>query len=342
MTCPAVCPGVVWSPSGLRPGPVPLSHLHKWPAHQYAPVESGVWSPSGLRPGPVPLSHLHNWPAHQYQDTSPLICWWHHVQQWNSKHCRPRHSPSWPWLICWVGNQMGYAVPPSQILHPQRYQKLTKIWTIIPTPWPATWECTNNQVPWSWDTRKPQMEQSHHLHHKQGQQNSWLCTQKPESWEQTYKRDRMQGTYQTEAWVCCICMGSTHPSGHQNTGKGATQSSALGYQPLSTNFLRQFHPDRSRLANTSKQKEKIMTGIILQTSQRPDHHQLQSPTNSIQQQTQFEKKNNSSCYDIPRSRTRYRQMSFFPRTIPEWNALPEEITEAELLDIFRSKLTPRI
>ena len=49
------------------------------------------------------------------------------------------------------------------------------------------------------DTRKPQMEQSHHLHHKQGQQDSRLCTQKPESWEQTCKRDHIQGTYQTEA-----------------------------------------------------------------------------------------------------------------------------------------------
>ena len=72
---------------------------------------------------------------------------------------------------------MGYGIPPSQMLHPQCYQKPTKTWTIIPTPWPATWECANNQVPWSWDTKKPQMEQSHHLRHKQGQQDSWLCTQ---------------------------------------------------------------------------------------------------------------------------------------------------------------------
>ena len=54
------------------------------------------------------------------------------------------------------------------------------------------------------------------------------------------------------------------------------------------------------------------------------------------------RKNNSSCYDIPSSRTQYRQMSFFPRTIPEWNALPEEITEAESLDSFKSRLTPLI
>ena len=39
----------------------------------------GVWSPSGLRPGPVPLSHLYKWPTQQYEDTSLLICWWHHV-----------------------------------------------------------------------------------------------------------------------------------------------------------------------------------------------------------------------------------------------------------------------
>ena len=54
------------------------------------------------------------------------------------------------------------------------------------------------------------------------------------------------------------------------------------------------------------------------------------------------RKNNSSGYDIPRNITRYRQMSFFPQTIPEWNALPEEITEAESLDIFKSMLAPLI
>ena len=33
-------------------------------------------------------------------------------------------------------------------------------------------------------------------------------------------------------------------------------------------------------------------------------------------------------YDIPSHWTAYRQMTFFPRIIPEWNSLPQEVTTA--------------
>ena len=36
---------------------------------------------------------------------------------------------------------------------------------------------------------------------------------------------------------------------------------------------------------------------------------------------------NLAC-DIPSHRTAYRQKTFFPRTIPEWNSLPQEVTTA--------------
>ncbi|XP_076442761.1 uncharacterized protein LOC143281434 [Babylonia areolata] len=41
------------------------------------------------------------------------------------------------------------------------------------------------------------------------------------------------------------------------------------------------------------------------------------------------KTNNDLSYDIPTCTTRYRQMTFFPRTIPEWNKLPQEVVTAE-------------
>ena len=43
-------------------------------------------------------------------------------------------------------------------------------------------------------------------------------------------------------------------------------------------------------------------------------------------------------YNIPSSRTSYRQKSFFPRTIPEWNLLPEAAASAPSLATFRSRL----
>ena len=50
------------------------------------------------------------------------------------------------------------------------------------------------------------------------------------------------------------------------------------------------------------------------------------------------RENNTCSYDIPSSRTKYRQMSFFPRTIPDWNSLPPEVVTAESLDCFESRL----
>ena len=45
--------------------------------------------------------------------------------------------------------------------------------------------------------------------------------------------------------------------------------------------------------------------------------------------------NNNQSYDMPTCTTRYRQMAFFPRTIPEWNKLPQEVVTAKSLDCFK-------
>ena len=50
------------------------------------------------------------------------------------------------------------------------------------------------------------------------------------------------------------------------------------------------------------------------------------------------RQNNSKSYDIPSCRTKYRQMTFFPRTIPDWNHLPEEVVAAQTLGSFKSRL----
>ena len=54
------------------------------------------------------------------------------------------------------------------------------------------------------------------------------------------------------------------------------------------------------------------------------------------------RKNNTHGYNIPYCRTQYRQMSFFPRTIPEWNSLPQEIVAAKSLDCFKSRLAAHL
>jgi hypothetical protein len=72
------------------------------------------------------------------------------------------------------------------------------------------------------------------------------------------------------------------------------------------------------------------------------HHNLLSintvhpPTNSTQKKSR--RQTNSLSYDIPSHRTQCRQSTFFPRTIPEWNALPEEVVSAATLDAFKGRL----
>ena len=72
------------------------------------------------------------------------------------------------------------------------------------------------------------------------------------------------------------------------------------------------------------------------------HHKLihidskYTPTPSTQRLSR--QQNNSKAYNIPSGTPNYRKNTFFPRTIPEWNHLPEEIVSAETLDLFKSRL----
>ena len=49
-----------------------------------------------------------------------------------------------------------------------------------------------------------------------------------------------------------------------------------------------------------------------------------------------EEETNTFC--VPSCRTQYRQVSFFTRTIQDWNGLHQEAVTAESLDCFKSKL----
>ena len=49
-----------------------------------------------------------------------------------------------------------------------------------------------------------------------------------------------------------------------------------------------------------------------------------------------EEETNTFC--VPSCRTQYKQMSFFPRTIQDWNGLHQEVVTAESLDCFMSRL----
>jgi len=75
------------------------------------------------------------------------------------------------------------------------------------------------------------------------------------------------------------------------------------------------------------------------------HHLITIDSEYLPQPTETRsshRKNNTHSYNIPYCRTQYRQMSFFPRTIPEWNSLPQEIVAAKSLDCFKSRLAAHL
>ncbi|KAI8512895.1 hypothetical protein Bbelb_095340 [Branchiostoma belcheri] len=60
------------------------------------------------------------------------------------------------------------------------------------------------------------------------------------------------------------------------------------------------------------------------------------PTPNVQ--TRATRQSHSAAYRVPQSRTSYRQNSFFPRTIPDWNTLDADIALSPSLEEFRGKL----
>ena len=61
-----------------------------------------------------------------------------------------------------------------------------------------------------------------------------------------------------------------------------------------------------------------------------------APTTNSQKKSR--RQTNTQAFDVPSHRTAYRKQTFFPRTIPEWNSLPESVATAPSLTSFRSRL----
>jgi len=72
------------------------------------------------------------------------------------------------------------------------------------------------------------------------------------------------------------------------------------------------------------------------------HHEIVTVNTSspptVKRQTRLTRNVHPLTYVIPRCRTTYRQMSFFPRTILEWNSLPAETVTVPSIAAFREKM----
>ncbi|KAI8479428.1 hypothetical protein Bbelb_428470 [Branchiostoma belcheri] len=59
---------------------------------------------------------------------------------------------------------------------------------------------------------------------------------------------------------------------------------------------------------------------------------------TVSQHKRQTRRSHPLTYDMRLCRTTHRQMSFFPRTVAEWNSLPAEVVSAKSLDSFKNKL----
>ena len=79
------------------------------------------------------------------------------------------------------------------------------------------------------------------------------------------------------------------------------------------------------------------------------HHLVTIDSEYVPQPTEnrsSHRKNNTHSYNIPYwlqdTVQTVRHMSFFPRTIPEWNSMPQEIVAAKSLDCFKPRLAAHL
>ena len=74
------------------------------------------------------------------------------------------------------------------------------------------------------------------------------------------------------------------------------------------------------------------------------HHDL-ACVDSIKMQLQplssRQRRGHNQQFVLPQCRTQYHQKSFLPRTIKQWNGLPQEVIEANTMDTFVSMASSR-
>ena len=59
--------------------------------------------------------------------------------------------------------------------------------------------------------------------------------------------------------------------------------------------------------------------------------------NKLQPPPPRQRRRHNQQFSQPHCRTQYQQYSFLPRTIRDWNDLPQEVIEAKTIDTFVSR-----
>ena len=212
---------------------------------------------------------------------------------------------------------------------------------IISNAWIYHWRRHRYKVPWCQHPGQHEMGHPYQHRYQQSQQNTWLPPAQTQDRQQEDEGNSEQSPCSTDTWVCSHSLGSLHWKWDQLHRESQTQSGKMGLKPTPPNIVRQFHQGLSGMAISSITPPKARLDMFFKL-----HHDLVSISSSYLPRPTSgrcgSRKNNDYSYDIPSCRTQNRQMSFFPRAIPDWNSLPQEIVAADTLDCFKSRLNSHL
>ncbi len=143
-------------------------------------------------------------------------------------------------------------------------------------------------------------------------------------------------------------MGSLHPSQHPKNWNGAEESSTLKQVQEQINCI---HSDWRAWLEERREHQRLMmlykiqNGLVAVDSYVSPAglfgvFELRTKNDSqyltlVNRPTRH---NYTQAFIVPQSSTDYHQFPFFPRTVSQWNTLPNATVTAPFLDMFRRRL----
>ena len=132
------------------------------------------------------------------------------------------------------------------------------------------------------------------------------------------------------------CVGPSHSEKHQETRDGPTQGGYICTTQAPQHIKHHRYASNSELAKPRKQEEdmrlcmmfKIDRGLV-----------AISKDSRLIQQKRPTRHSHSRAFQTITCGTEKRRMSFFPRTVRDWNALPPDIPDLETLEAFKASVS---
>ena len=319
-------------------------------SHHWRNLQSGegnkIWPstfwircPTGVSPRTMPLPTIHKWPPWWHQVKDPPICRRHHVQQDHHEEKRRASAARRPSLRYHLGGKVVHGVPPTEVLKVTSFTEEGQDRTCVWATWTEHWKCQHHQV-----------LGGQHSNNMQWESHIDSITKKASKTLGFIRHNLNIGNKKKKETAYKALV---HP---------LLEYAAPVWDPYTANEIEALEKIQRRAARwvTNRHHQTSCVDSILDQLDWPPlqqcckkarlemfykfHHDLISINSKYlpkpSKSRLSSRNNNNHSSDIPTCTTRYRQMPFFPRTIPEWNKLPQEVVTA--LECFKSRLASHL